>query len=92
MYFNSQILGCYVCGIGYKQSDFFLSFMNLIGVPQKDFYDCQHVLSKMLHELVQQLIHNNWKQIDRDIILLSDGSYNHVFGTMGFNIFFDFKS
>ena len=33
----SQILGCYVCGIGYKQSDFFLSLMNLFSVPKKSF-------------------------------------------------------
>lgn len=88
----SQILGSYVCGIGYKQSDFFLSFMNLLGVPKKEFYDCQCTLSKMIHDFVHQLILDNWKKIERDIILLSDGSYNHAFGTMCFNIFIDFQS
>lgn len=59
----SQILGCYVCGIDYKQSDFFLSLMNLFSVPKKEFYDCQHILSEILHDYVQQLVNNNWKQL-----------------------------
>ena len=66
--------------------------MNLFGVPKKEFYDCQHILSEMLHDFVQELIHNNWKHINGNIILMSDGSYNHIFGTMCFNIFINFQS
>lgn len=46
----------------------------------------------ILHDLVHQLVTDNWKKIDRDIILVSDGSYNHIFGTMRFTIFINFQS
>ena len=53
---------------------------------------CVCILSELLHDFVQQLVNNNWEQIDRDIVIMSDGSYNHIFGTMCFNIFIDFQS
>lgn len=58
--------------------------MNLLGVQKKKNF--------FTYDFVLQLIHDNWKQIDRNIILLSDGSCNHVFGTMCFNKFIDFQS
>ena len=88
----SQVISAYLSGIGWKQCDFLLASLNIQGLKKAEFYSYQIEVGELLSKFVQQIMKKNRDAIRGSTIITSDGSYNHVFGSICFNCFIDFQT
>ncbi|KAK8839205.1 hypothetical protein M9Y10_032134 [Tritrichomonas musculus] len=87
-----QVISAYLSGIGWKQCDFLLASLNIQGLKKAEFYSYQAEVDQLLNQFVQKILKKNRDEIKEDTIITSDGSYNHVFGSICFNCFINFQT